>query len=348
MESTKAKTDRASALCPFPFALSFVFVTLSFFLVILSFVACGSPKAAKTSGRRVEVSIQPELSIRALADTLTARQVIGSKPLFFFYSWYYNYAPRIRPGRYRLPVGIGERRVLKLLSREEPALVMVTIPEGFTMNEVAAALAERGICRADSFLAACADTNLLREFAVTGPTAEGYLFPETYEFLTNSPPGDVVRRLLRQFSSVFSELRDSSLAPRPSPLPPSQTVILASIVEREAKVPEEFDRIAGVFMNRLRRGMPLQSCATVECLLPERKGILTVADTRIESPYNTYLHAGLPPGPISNPGRRALAAALNPERHDYFFFVANGDGTHTFSRTLAEHAAATRRVLGDN
>jgi UPF0755 protein len=172
------------------------------------------------------------------------------------------------------------------------------------------------------------------------------LFPETYEFLTNSPPDDVVRRLLRQFSSVFSELL--TLAPDPRPLTPSEVVTLASIVEREAQVPAEFPRIAGVFMNRLRRGIPLQSCATVECLLPERKGILTVADTRVESPYNTYLHAGLPPGPICNPGRRALVAALNPEQHNYLFFVARGDGTHIFSRTLAEHAAATRQALRDN
>jgi UPF0755 protein len=113
-------------------------------------------------------------------------------------------------------------------------------------------------------------------------------------------------------------------------------------------VREEFPRIAGVFMNRLRRHLPLQSCATVEYLLPERKGRLSVEDTKMESPYNTYLHVGLPPGPICNPGRRALAAALNPERHDYLFFVSRGDGTHIFSRTLAEHAAATRRALRDN
>jgi UPF0755 protein len=216
------------------------------------------------------------------------------------------------------------------------------------MNQIAAALEERGICPADSFLAACADTDLLREFSVVAPTAEGYLFPESYEFLTNSRPAEVARRLIRQFFSAFAELQDSSPAPRPPSLAPSQVVVLASIVEREAKVPEEFPRIAGVFMNRLRRNLPLQSCATVEYLLSERKGILTVADTRIESPYNTYLHAGLPPGPICNPGRRALAAALNPERNDYLFFVASGDGTHIFSRTLAEHAAATRRALRDN
>ena len=306
------------------------------------------------------MSVPPGLGISALADTLSAHHVIANRALFHFYSWYYNYGHRIRPGRYRLPVGTGERRALKLLSGEEPALVLVTIPEGYTMNQVAAALDERGICRADSFLAACADTDLLREFSVLAPTAEGYLFPETYEFLSNSPPGDVVRRLLRQFSSAFSELlalppdpqpltpHPPAPAPSPSLLTPSQVVILASIVEREAKVPEEFPRIAGVFMNRLRRHLPLQSCATVEYLLPERKGILTVTDTRIESPYNTYLHAGLPPGPICNPGLRALAAVLNPERNDYLYFVARGDGTHIFSRTLAEHAAATRRVLRDN
>lgn len=288
------------------------------------------------------------MGMRTLADTLVARQVIGSKPLFLFYAWYYNYAGRIRPNRYRLPVGTGERRALKLLSGEEPALVMVTVPEGYTMNRVAAKLEERAICRADSFLAVCADTNLLRESGVSASTAEGYLFPETYEFLTGSQPSEVVRRMLRQFFSVLSELRASLPAPRPPSLAPSQAVILASIVEREARMPEEFPRIAGVFVNRLRRRLPLQSCATVEYLLSERKGRLSVDDTKIESPYNTYLHVGLPPGPICNPGRRALAAALNPERNDYLFFVARGDGTHSFSRTLAEHAAAMHRARRDN
>ena len=341
MESDKTSVGRTSVLGPFPIALSFVLVTLSF-VVGMSFLSC-SPRAASANGRRVEVTVGPGWSMRALADTLVAKQVISYKPLFLFYSWYYNYGHRIRPNRYTLSIGTGERRALKLLSGEEPALVNVTIPEGYTMNQVAGALAERGVCRADSFLSACLDTNLIREFSVSAASAEGYLCPETYEFLTGSQPSDVVRRMLRQFFSVFSELRAPASDPRS--LTPAQTVILASIVEREAKVPEEFPRVAGVFMNRLRRHMPLQSCATVEYLLPERKGILTVADTRIESPYNTYLHVGFPPGPICNPGRRALAAALNPERNDYLFFVARGDGTHAFSRTAAEHAANCRALL---
>jgi UPF0755 protein len=285
------------------------------------------------------------MGIGELADTLVAKRVIGSRPLFLFYAWYYNYGHRIRPNRYTLSVGTGERRALKLLAGEEPAVAMVTIPEGYTMNEIAEVLAERGVCPADSFLSACMDTSLLRQFGVKAATAEGYLFPETYEFLVGSRPADVARRMLRQFFSVLSDLRDSSRLTPSSSLSPSQAVILASIVEREAKISEEFPRIAGVFMNRLRRGLPLQSCATVEYLLPERKDRLSIEDTKIESAYNTYLHVGLPPGPICNPGRRALASALNPERHDYLFFVARGDGTHEFSRTLAEHAAAKREAL---
>jgi UPF0755 protein len=295
------------------------------------------------NGRKVEVNVRAGMGIRALADTLVAKQIIGSRPLFLFYTWYYNYGTRLRAGRYQLSVGTGERRALKLLAGEEPAVAMVTIPEGYTMNEIAEALAERGVCRADSFLQACLDTNLLRKSGVTAATAEGYLFPETYEFLTGSRPSDVVRRMVRQFFSVLSELRAPT--PSPQPLAPSQVVILASIVEREAKVWEEFPRIAGVFMNRLRRHLPLQSCATVEYLLPERKGRLSVEDTKLESAYNTYLHIGLPPGPICNPGRRALAAALSPERNNYLFFVARGDGTHAFSRTAAEHAANCRTFL---
>jgi len=296
------------------------------------------------SGPRVELDITPGLGIRALADTLAAKQVINSRPLFLFYAWYYNYGRRIKPNRYHLQQGTGERRALKLLSGEEPALVMVTIPEGYTMNQVAATLEAQGICRADSFLVACADTSLLRwEFAVFAPSAEGYLFPETYEFQTGSPPGEVVRRMLRQFRRVMSELKPQAT----TKMTDDEYVTLASIVEREAKMPDEYPRIAGVFANRLRRNLPLQSCATVEYLLPERKGRLSEEDTKLESPYNTYLHEGLSPGAICNPGRRALEAALYPEKHDFLFFVARGDGSHIFSRTSSEHAAACTLVRGN-
>ncbi len=123
-------------------------------------------------------------------------------------------------------------------------------------------------------------------------------------------------------------------------LSPEQVVILASIVEKEALLSSELPIVAGVFLNRLDRNMALQSCATVQYLLPEPKAVLSRQDTLIESPYNTYLTNGLPPGPISNPGEAAILAVLNPAEHNYLFFVANGDGSHTFSRTYSEHLRA--------
>jgi UPF0755 protein len=136
----------------------------------------------------------------------------------------------------------------------------------------------------------------------------------------------------------------NELGRSPAKMTDHEYVTLASVVEREAKIPAEYPRIAGVFANRLRRRIPLQSCATVEYILPARKEKLTNGDLKTESPYNTYLHTGLPPGPICNPGRLALEAALYPERHGYIFFVSRGDGTHIFSRTAAEHTAACARV----
>jgi len=325
-----------------------LFCILHFALCTLTciLVSCSAPAPAPSS--RVEFTVKPGMSIGAIADSLVADGVIHSKLAFGLYSWYYHYAPRIKPGRYHLVPGTSERRVLKLLAHEESAPVLITIPDGYTMKQVAASLAQSDVCTDSGFLAACADTATLGEFGVIAPSAEGYLFPETYEFLTGTPPADVVGRMLRQFQSVFSSIpnpQSKTQNPKyPPPLSPSQLVTLASIVEGEAKTPDEFPRIAGVFMNRLRRHMPLQSCATVEYLLPERKGVLSIEDTKFDSPYNTYLHVGLPPGPICNPGRRALDATLNPERNDYLFFVSRGDGTHIFSHTAAEHEAACRLV----
>ncbi|MEO0077732.1 MAG: endolytic transglycosylase MltG [candidate division WOR-3 bacterium] len=286
-------------------------------------------------GRRVEVRIRAGMSAAELADTLLAHGVIRNRFRFMTLARFHSCEPRIVSGRYHLRLGTDEARVLQLLSREVPALVMVTVPEGLTCRQVAELLSECGICPAEQFLAACFDTVLLRELGVPATSAEGFLFPETYELSTTEPPANIIRRMVQQF---FAVLKDSS---GPDLL---ATVTLASIVEKEARLPEEFPRIAGVFVNRLKRHLPLQSCATVQYVLPERKSVLAVEDTRYPSPYNTYLHLGLPPGPICNPGRRALAAARNPEQHDYVFFVARGDGSHIFSRTAAEHDAACARV----
>ena len=295
------------------------------------------------------------MRIGELADTLARKGVIRDKFWFSLVAWHDDYDGKLVPGRYRLRQHSSERQVLRVLARKEPALLMVTIPEGLTMSQTAAGLARQRLCDTPAFLRACTDTALLRSFGIPSPTAEGFLFPETYELSTAMSASDIVRTLLREFATVLDSLvrADSSLVisaghdriVRNSDRVPSDRVVtLASIVEKEAQVPTEYPIIAGVFANRLRRGMPLQSCATVEYVLGQHREVLSVADTKTPSLYNTYLHAGLPPGPICNPGRRSLAAALAPARHDYLYFVARGDGSHIFSRTFAEHSAACRRL----
>jgi len=307
------------------------FARLILSVVLLS--ACRS--TGPQTGRRVEVRVRADMPFAELTDSLLARGVVRNRFRLTTLARFHSYERRIVPGRYHLRPGTDEARVLQLLSRELPALVLVTIPEGLTCRQVAGLLAESGICRAERFLDASADTLLLRELSIPAASAEGFLFPETYQLSTAEQPADIVRRMAQQCFNVLGDPAGRDLL---------AVVTLASIVEKEARVPDEFPRVAGVFANRLKRRLPLQSCATVQYVLPERKTVLTLEDTKYPSPYNTYLHVGLPPGPICNPGRRALAAAVSPERHDYVFFVARGDGSHIFSRTAAEHDAACARV----
>jgi UPF0755 protein len=301
----------------------------------VALVACRT--TGPGNGGSVEVRVRAGMSLAELTDSLLAHGVIRNRYRFRTLARFRSYEQRVVPGRYHLRQGTDEARVLKLLSREAPAFLLVTIPEGLTARQVAGLLEEAGVCSAESFLRACTDTLLLGELGIPCTTAEGFLFPETYQFGTAEQPASMVRRMVRQCFAVLGDLPAAELVP---------TVTLASIIEKEARVPDEFPRIAGVFVNRLKRRLPLQSCATVQYALPERKEVLALEDTRYPSPYNTYLHHGLPPGPICNPGRRALQSARNPERHDYIFFVARGDGSHIFSRTAAEHDAACARVRG--
>jgi UPF0755 protein len=289
------------------------------------------------AGPKVDVTIEPGMSASEVARVLKTAGVIDEEYVFRLRCWYEDCGADIHPGRYRFPRHSSPRAVLRVLTGRAPSCTMVTIPEGYTMWQTASVLAAGRVCDSAAFIAACTSASVLRAARVPFATAEGLLFPETYEFLTGTEPAAVVERLVEQFWKVVAEL-----GPHRPDL--SDIVTLGSIVEREAQVSSERPVIAGVFRNRLRRDIPLMSCATVEYVLPERKAVLGYEDLRTPSPYNTYLHPGLPPGPICSPGRASLLAALKPARHDYLFFVSRGDGTHIFSRTAAEHDAAVRRV----
>jgi len=246
----------------------------------------------------------------------------------------------LRAGSYKIEGGAWPWQVLATLQRGQVQTLEVTIPEGYNLKETARLIASvsEGVSE-DSIIAAASDPELLLSFGITAPTAEGFLFPETYRFAQGLAAREIIRPMLSLFFTRLSVLPSGDEIGGDELL---KAVTLASIIEREARSPDEMPIISGVFENRITRDMRLESCATVQYILGKSKERLLLSDLRIESPYNTYLNQGLPPGPIANPGSAALAAALAPSQHDYLFFLARGDGSHThiFSETYAQHQKA--------
>jgi len=214
----------------------------------------------------------------------------------------------------------------------------MTVPEGLTLQETAEIMEASGLVSTKAFLEAAHDSEIINSYKIKATSVEGYLFPETYTFAEDLSAKEVVREMVSLFFERLDGLAERKL--RSNDL--MEYVTLASIIEREAKGPSEMKRIAGVFTNRLTRNMRLESCATVQYILGKPKERLMLSDLRKESPYNTYLKPGLPPGPISNPGLSALRAALTPEHHDFLFFLAKNDGSneHVFTQTYAQHQKA--------
>jgi UPF0755 protein len=250
----------------------------------------------------------------------------------------------IKTGSFRLEIPASQLALHRALVEGRQMLERVTIPEGLTMTKTARILEEAGICGAGALLQAAEDPELLASYSIPGPSMEGYLFPDTYLFPRDYPPDRVIRAMADNFFSRLAGLPGGEAAMGEDS---RRLVILASIVEREYRVPDEAALMAGVFLNRLRIGMALQSCATVEYIITEVQGkphpaLIYTRDTEIPDPYNTYLYPGLPPGPICSPGALALEAVLRPRESDYLYFrlVDPGAGRHYFSRTYDDHIRA--------
>lgn len=228
--------------------------------------------------------------------------------------------------------------------------ISVTVPEGYNTMQIADLLAAKGLVTRNDFLAAASDPHSIRDLASGAPSVEGFLFPATYQFPRHVTAEQVIGAMTDHFRTEWSIL--TAAIPPAAGRTPEQIVTLASLVESETPKPDERPVVAGVFENRLRLRMTLDCDPTVVYALEKAgdyKGTLTLADLRVDSPYNTYRHAGLPPGPIANPGEASLRAALRPSAVDYIYFVADTEGGHLFSRTLAEHyrnVARYHQLLG--
>jgi len=248
-------------------------------------------------------------------------------------------------GTYRFTSSMGMLTILDEIHLghfdQEP--IRLTIPEGSTIEQIATYVEETGVVSAEDFLEAV--RAVTREGASTEVLydLEGYLFPETYFLHFGMSSEEILSMLQNQFDLVMSEIE----IPEDVALSQEELIILASIVEKESQDPEEISLVAGVFFNRLNIDMALQSCATVNYILKQDKLILSDEDIKVESPYNTYINVGLPPGPVGNPGRAALEAVLNPEKSEYLYFVAGPDGVHHFSETYEEHIWWSQKLWGD-
>jgi UPF0755 protein len=285
----------------------------------------------------VRVIVPQGSSMSQIAALLVDRGVIGNALSFRLLAKLRHDEGDLRAGEYVFGPHQSQNAVLgQLLGGGAQVAVWVTIPEGFTAREIAQRLQDAGVGSADEFAGA-----FMRDTIVVDGTRtknlEGFLFPSTYLIPAQATPDQVEAILTGQF---FKELPVDALArAKALGLTVPQVITVASLIEREAKSDSERPIMAGVYYNRLRLRMPLQVDATIEYALPEHKDALSFADLRIDSPYNSYLHEGLPPTPIANPGEPSILAAFHPERTTYLYYVYMGNGHHAFASTLAEHNA---------
>jgi UPF0755 protein len=252
-----------------------------------------------------------------------------------------GWARRLGAGTYRLGAGETLRSVLDSIAHGRTLCMMVTVPEGSDLRRIGELMETAGIAPASTIAAAARVGAVPATIDGKAVALEGYLFPDTYCFAPGSPAEVVTGTMMGRLREVWEAIEKPSSIPGGFDL--HGVLTLASIVEKETGYPAERPLIAAVFLNRLRIGMPLQSDPTVIYSLPSFDGNIRKQDLSVDSPFNTYRHRGLPPGPIASPGRAAIEAVLRPAAVDYLYFVARGDGTHQFSKTLAEHNRAVSR-----
>jgi UPF0755 protein len=310
------------------------------FAVCAVLVACGPTP----SGQPTRVIIPRGASFSDAADSLEKAGLIGSRRGFRLYGRVWGGDRNIKPGTYLLKHGTPWRDIVKALNGGRGLVNTLTIPEGYTIQQIKPVLVRRLFVPPESVDAAVRDTALLRRLDIPTPTLEGYLFPDTYAFPAGTTAAQAVREMVRGFERRWKPEWDSLLPELK--INRNDLVTMASLVEKEARVPEERPVIAAVYYNRLRRGMLLQADPTVQYAMGRHVSRVMYKDLTTKSPYNTYIHTGLPPGPIASPGAASMSAAANPAKVDYLYFVARPDGRHEFRRTLDEHNNARRQVRG--
>jgi len=309
--------------------------------LIRSLVFLTSPVGTGKIARIVD--FREGYTMKKVAGELEQSHIISSAFMFTVYARLQGADEKIKAGAYQFNDGMNPVQILHKLITGDVYNCRFAVPEGYSIYQIASLLEQRGLFRKEEFLKQCFNRSLLADLGIKEPCVEGYLYPCTYNITPHTTETDLIREMVTQFQKHFSlELDRKAKTLR---MGTTQILTLASMVEKEAVAPGERALIASVFLNRLKKKMPLQSDPTAVYRLRAFAGKVSKRDLQHDSPYNTYRINGLPPGPIGNPGSDAIKAVLNPATTKYLYFVAKMDGTHYFSTSLDEHNRAVNKYL---
>jgi UPF0755 protein len=316
-------------------------VAFVFFLAVFLSLGLGifliSP--SDRNGKEETFVVKEGSSLKEVAQDLELKHLVKSKTLFVLWARMMGYSKGIKSGEYILSASMPPVKILEKLRLGLIQTHIITIPEGYTRKQIAALLHERGLADKNEFLTLTENASVLKRYGISGPTLEGYLFPDTYLFARGISATVIVETMVRRFWQMVGPFMDKA---KETGMTMEEIITLASIVEKETGRPEEKPLIASVFLNRLKRGMRLDSDPTVIYGMDRFDGNLRKDDLSRQTPYNTYIIHGLTPGPICSPGLDSIKAVLYPAKTDYLYFVSRNDGSHQFSRTLSEHNRAVK------
>lgn len=331
-----------------------VFVVLSTigFFIVKNFYEKSLEAMDVENPSQVNLVIPPATSTDYISNMLHDEGLIKNTLVFKYRIKSKGVAGKLKAGEYNLSTGMDLDTIIDNLVKgsKDYHTVKFTIPEGYEMREIADRLEKEDLIDKNTFLKLASkkenfesNYGFLKELD-KGQGLEGFLFPSTYEVYLDTSEEEIIEIMLSQFEKIYNdEVKEKS---KDFDLNLNQIVTLASIIEREGKLDSERPTMSAVFHNRIEDGMLLQSCASVQYILGERKPVLSTEDTKIDSPFNTYKNPGLPPSPIASPGKSSLVAAVNPDNVDFKYFVLTGrDGSHTFSVTLDEHNKAKKNMI---
>ena len=329
-----------------PFILSAVLVVFVAAYWVLNYTGNNADLA---DGRTCVITVENGMTAADIANMLHKEKLIKRPESFRLEARFMGLEGKLQAGKYEIEAGKSNSEIIDILARGQVKTVSFTVPEGYTVNKIAAKLAAEGLGDAEKFKEAARNYTPYKYMETNNPDviykAEGFIYPSTYLFTDGMTEKDMLATMVKEFNTQINHEKIGDAAEK-ADMQLRDIVTIASMVELEAVFKEEQPRIAGVFLRRLQIYMPIQSDTTIQYILGAQKEEITFADTEIQNQYNTYVNAGLPPGPIGSPSLDAIKAVLNPEQTDYLYFVADKDGHHRFTRTYDEHLQEIENIHG--